>query len=83
MAAGLGMLNRPVVSVSLHIQRTKEKRGNEGGGGRATHGKIEEKTGDESQLSSVRRKASWESVRHKFAWPKASLSSVSSGKFRF
>ena len=29
MAAGLGMLNRPVVSASLHIQRTKGKRGNE------------------------------------------------------
>ena len=51
MAAGLGMLNRPVVSASLHIQLTKGKRGNEGGGGGATHGKIEEKTGDESQLS--------------------------------
>ena len=38
---------------SLHIQRTKEKRGNEGGGGRATLGKIEEKTGDLSLLSSV------------------------------
>ena len=59
MAAGLDMLNRPVVSASLRIQRTKEKRGNEGGGGeRATHEKIEEKTGDEGQLSSVRRKAS-------------------------
>ena len=42
----------------LHIQRTKGKRGNKGGGGGATHGKIEEKTGDESQLSSVRRKLS-------------------------
>ena len=29
----LGMLNRPVVSASLHIQRIKRKRGNEGGGG--------------------------------------------------
>ena len=33
MAVGLGMLNRPVVSASLHIQRTKGKRGNEGEGG--------------------------------------------------
>ena len=30
---GVGMLNRPVVSASLHIQRTKGKKGNEGGGG--------------------------------------------------
>ena len=61
MAAGLDMLNRLVVSASLRIQRTKEKRGvTKGGGGRATHEKIEEKTGDEGQLymSSVRRKAS-------------------------
>ena len=61
MAAGLDMLNRPVVSASLRIQRTKEKRGvmrGGGGGERATHEKIEEKTGDEGQLSSVRRKAS-------------------------
>ena len=48
---GLGILNRPVVSASLHIQRTKGifffKEGNEGGGGeRATHGKTEEKTGE-------------------------------------
>ena len=35
----------------------RKKRGNEGGE-RATHEKIEEKTGDEGQLSSVRRKAS-------------------------
>ena len=37
MAAGLDMLNRPVVSASLRIQRTKEKRGvtrGEGEGGR-------------------------------------------------
>ena len=34
MAAGLDMLNRPVVSASLRIQRTQRKRGNEGGGGR-------------------------------------------------
>ena len=33
MAAGLGMLNRPVVSASFHIQRTKRKMGNERGGG--------------------------------------------------
>ena len=26
------MLNRPVVWASLHVQRTKEKRGKEGGG---------------------------------------------------
>ena len=58
MAAGLDMLNRPVVSASLRIQRTKEKRGNERGGGGASHEKIEEKTGDEGQFSSVRRKAS-------------------------
>ena len=32
MAAGLDMLNRPVVSASLRIQLTKEKRGNEGVG---------------------------------------------------
>ena len=56
MAAELDMLNRPVASASLWIQRTKEKSGNEGGG--ATHEKIEEKTGDEGQLPSVRRKAS-------------------------
>ena len=47
MAAGLDMLNRPMVSASLRIQRTKEKRVTRGEGGRATHGKIEEKTGDE------------------------------------
>ena len=58
MAAGLVMLNRPVVSASLRIQRTKEKRGVTRGGGRVMHEKIEEKTGDEGQLSSVRRKAS-------------------------
>ena len=32
MAAWLDMLNRPVVSASLRIQRTKEKRGKEVGG---------------------------------------------------
>ena len=37
------------VSASLRIQRTNEKRGNEGVGvgERATHGKTEKKTGDE------------------------------------
>ena len=61
MAAGLGMLNRPVVSASLHIQRTTEKRGNEGGGGgelRMERYCGRKETGDESQLSSVRRTAS-------------------------
>ena len=58
MAAELDMLNRPVVSASLRIQRTKERGVTRGGGERATHEKIEEKTGDEGQLSSVRRKAS-------------------------
>ena len=59
MAVEVDMLNRPVVWASLHIQRTKEKRGKEGGErGRARDRKIEEKTEDESQLSSVRRKAS-------------------------
>ena len=53
MAAGLDMLNRPVVSASLRIQRTKERgvtRGErERERERATHEKIEEKTGDEGQ----------------------------------
>ena len=57
MEAGLDMLNRPVVSASLRIQRTKENGGNEGEG-RATDEKIEEETGDEGQSKSVRRKAS-------------------------
>ena len=48
--SGLGILTYPT--------HQGKKRGNEGGGGRATHEKIEEKTGDEGQLSSVRRKAS-------------------------
>ena len=51
IAAGLGMLNRPVVSASLRIQRTKERGVTRGGGGeRATYEKIEEKTGDERSI---------------------------------
>ena len=42
MAVELDMLNRPVVSASSHIQRTKEKRGTEG----------EEKTEREESLLS-------------------------------
>ena len=34
MAAGLDMLNRPVVSASLRIQRTKERGVTRGGGER-------------------------------------------------
>ena len=44
----------PFQGASLHIQRTKGKVTRGGGGERATYGKIEEKTGDESQVSSVR-----------------------------
>ena len=50
MAAGLDMLNRPVVSASLRIQRAKERGVTRGGGERATHEKIEEKTGDERSI---------------------------------
>ena len=53
MAVGLDMLNRPVVSASLRIQRTKERGVTRGGGGereKATDEKIEEKTGDERSI---------------------------------
>ena len=52
MAVGLDMLSRPVVSASLRIQRTKERGVTRGGGERekATHEKIEEKTGDERSI---------------------------------
>ena len=33
MAVDLDTLNPPVISASLHIQRTKKRRGKEGGGG--------------------------------------------------
>ena len=48
------MLNRPMVSASLRIQRARERGVTRGGGGgereKATHGKIEEKTGDERSI---------------------------------
>ena len=48
--SGLGILTYPTHQRKRGVTR--------GGGKRATHEKIEEKTGDEGQLSSVRRKAS-------------------------
>ena len=63
-------INRPVVSASLHIQRTKVKRVTTVGE-KAMRGKIKEKTEDEGQSSSLRtedpEKASLEYIRHTYA----------------